>query len=152
MNVNKDDPLLQVYSSTQEKLDAVTAELQKEKNRSKALESEVEDLQGEFELDRLDYLETIRKQDQQLKLLSQILEKVQPDSNYYNIERVKKDAIWNEDECRWVLPEMSVSRTVLPNAHNGISTNNRNEPLLRDMYDEDSSKLRLVGFRVLCCI
>lgn len=46
--------------------------------QSKALESEVEDLQGEFELDRLDYLETIRKQDQQLKLLTQILEKVQP--------------------------------------------------------------------------
>ena len=44
----------------------------------KALESEIEDLHGEFELDRLDYLETIRKQDQQIKLLSQILDKVQP--------------------------------------------------------------------------
>ncbi|RCN25025.1 hypothetical protein ANCCAN_29265, partial [Ancylostoma caninum] len=100
-----------------EKLDDVTAELQKEKDRSKALECEVEDLQGEFELDRLDYLETIRKQDQQPKLLTQILEKIQPtirkDSNYYNIEKVKKDAVWNEDECRWILPEMSV-----PNAHN----------------------------------
>lgn len=42
------------------------------------MEREIEDLQGEFELDRLDYLETIRKQDQQLKLYSQILEKIQP--------------------------------------------------------------------------
>ncbi|VDL62341.1 unnamed protein product [Nippostrongylus brasiliensis] len=127
LNVNRDDPLLQVYSSTQEKLDAVTAELQREKNRSKALESEVEDLQGEFELDRLDYLETIRKQDQQLKLLSQILEKIQPtirkDSNYYNLEKVKKDAVWNEDEGRWILPDISISRTVLPTAHNGIDEN-----------------------------
>ncbi|EYB99322.1 hypothetical protein Y032_0123g1144 [Ancylostoma ceylanicum] len=146
LNVHKDDPLLQVYSSTQEKLDAVTAELQKEKNRSKALESEVEDLQGEFELDRLDYLETIRKQDQQLKLLAQILEKIQPtirkDSNYYNIEKVKKDAVWNEDECRWILPEMSVSRTVLPNAHNGITSINKHEGMMRDSFDDDSSKLR----------
>ena len=44
----------------------------------RSLESEIEDLQSEFELDRLDYLDTIRKQDQQLKLLSQILDKVQP--------------------------------------------------------------------------
>ncbi|VDM55621.1 unnamed protein product [Angiostrongylus costaricensis] len=116
---------LAVYSSTQEKLDAVTSELQREKNRANALESEVEDLQGEFELDRLDYLDTIRKQDQQLKLLTQILEKIQPsirkDSNYYNIEKVKKDSIWNEDEGRWILPEMSTSRTVLPATHNGIN-------------------------------
>uniref|UniRef100_A0A0K0D6E3 Kinesin-like protein KIF17 n=1 Tax=Angiostrongylus cantonensis TaxID=6313 RepID=A0A0K0D6E3_ANGCA len=92
---------------------------------AKALESEVEDLQGEFELDRLDYLDTIRKQDQQLKLLTQILEKIQPsirkDSNYYNIEKVKKESIWNEDEGRWILPEMSTSRTVLPTTHNGIN-------------------------------
>ncbi|KAK5970418.1 Osmotic avoidance abnormal protein 3 [Trichostrongylus colubriformis] len=135
LNVHKDDPLLQVYSSTQEKLD-----------HSKALESEIEDLQGEFELDRLDYLETIRKQDQQLKLLTQILEKVQPtlrkDSNYYNLEKVKKDAVWNEDEGRWVLPEMSVSRTVLPTANNGMNNLDRAASFPRDAYDEDSSKLR----------
>ncbi|WKY05332.1 hypothetical protein Q1695_005943 [Nippostrongylus brasiliensis] len=146
LNVNRDDPLLQVYSSTQEKLDAVTAELQREKNRSKALESEVEDLQGEFELDRLDYLETIRKQDQQLKLLSQILEKIQPtirkDSNYYNLEKVKKDAVWNEDEGRWILPDISISRTVLPTAHNGMTYADKSQPLLRDHNEEDSSKLR----------
>ncbi|PIO70589.1 hypothetical protein TELCIR_07549 [Teladorsagia circumcincta] len=146
LNVHRDDPLLQVYSSTQEKLDAVTAELQREKNRSKALESEIEDLQGEFELDRLDYLETIRKQDQQLKLLTQILEKVQPtlrkDSNYYNLEKVKKDAVWNEDEGRWILPEISVSRTVLPTANNGVNNYDKSASFLRDTYDDDSSKLR----------
>lgn len=42
------------------------------------MESQVEDLQGGFELGRLDYLDTIRKQDQQLKLLAQIIEKIQP--------------------------------------------------------------------------
>ncbi|KAK5984425.1 hypothetical protein GCK32_010366 [Trichostrongylus colubriformis] len=83
-------------------------------------------MQGEFELDRLDYLETIRKQDQQLKLLTQILEKVQPtlrkDSNYYNLEKVKKDAVWNEDE--------------------GMNNLDRAASFPRDAYDEDSSKLR----------
>ena len=44
------------------------------------------DLQSEFEKDRQDYLDTIRKQDQQLLLLQSILDKVQPtirkDCNY----------------------------------------------------------------------
>jgi kinesin family protein 3/17 len=44
------------------------------------------DLQSEFEKDRQDYLDTIRKQDQQLLLLQTILDKVQPtlrkDCNY----------------------------------------------------------------------
>lgn len=33
LNVHEDDPLLQVYSSTQEKLDAVTAQLLKEQKK-----------------------------------------------------------------------------------------------------------------------
>ena len=52
----------------------------------KALNIEIRDLQQEFEDDRTDYLDTIRKQDKQLILLQQILERVQPtirkDTNY----------------------------------------------------------------------
>ena len=52
----------------------------------KALNIEIRDLQQEFEDDRTDYLDTIRKQDKQLILLQQILERVQPtirkDANY----------------------------------------------------------------------
>ena len=44
----------------------------------KVLSAEIQDLQREFESDRSDYLDTIRKQDQQLILLQQILDKVQP--------------------------------------------------------------------------
>ena len=44
----------------------------------KFLSAEIQDLQREFESDRSDYLDTIRKQDQQLILLQQILDKVQP--------------------------------------------------------------------------
>ena len=55
----------------------------------KALNSEIKDLQQEFELDRADYLETIRAQEQKTKLLEQILEKVQPtirkDCNYTSV-------------------------------------------------------------------
>ncbi|CAO4375116.1 unnamed protein product [Caenorhabditis nigoni] len=142
LNVHKDDPLLQVYSTTQEKLDAVTAQLEKEVKKSKGYEREIEDLHGEFELDRLDYLDTIRKQDQQLKLLMQIMDKIQPiikkDTNYSNIDRIKKEAIWNEDESRWILPEMSMNRTILPLANNGYVHEpvKQEHQLLRSNFDD----------------
>ncbi|CAI5449619.1 unnamed protein product [Caenorhabditis angaria] len=144
LNVHKDDPLLQVYSTTQEKLDAVTSQLEKEAKKSKGLEREIEDLHGEFELDRLDYLDTIRKQDQQLKLYMQIMDKITPiikkDTNYSNIDRIKKDAVWNEDESRWILPELAVSRTVLPSATNGqmsgVGIVKKESTLLRASYDD----------------
>ncbi|KAI6238118.1 Kinesin-like protein [Aphelenchoides fujianensis] len=114
LNVHKDDPLLHVYSSTQDKLNAITKEYNREVERVRALESEIHDLQGEFELDRLDYLETIRKQDQQLKLFHQILERVQPairkDSNYADLARVKRDAHWNEEQSRWILPDLQMAK------------------------------------------
>jgi len=126
LNVHKDDPLLHVYTSTQEKLDALVLQYNREAQKVRALESEIHDLQGEFELDRLDYLETIRKQDQGLKLLQQILDKIQPTisraSNYANLERVKKEAVWNEDQGRWVLPEMTSQKLAagLPTASHGV--------------------------------
>ena len=53
----------------------------------RTLDRDIQDLQSEFETERFDYLETIRRQDQQLRLLQQILAKIQPlirkDSNYW---------------------------------------------------------------------
>lgn len=44
----------------------------------KASDREIADIQSEFESDRTDYLETIRKQGRQIKLQSQILDKIVP--------------------------------------------------------------------------
>ena len=62
MHKDKEDPLLHVYQNTQEKLDALVKEYNKEKLKVKSLEQDMHDLSSEFELDRLDYLETIRRQ------------------------------------------------------------------------------------------
>ncbi len=60
------------------------------------LETEIKDLQCEFERDREDYLESIRKQGRQISLLQAILERLQPcirrDSNYANLDKIKKQA------------------------------------------------------------
>ncbi|CAD5226821.1 unnamed protein product [Bursaphelenchus xylophilus] len=141
LNVHKDDPLLHVYSSTQDKLDALTKQYNLEVEKVRALEAEIHDLQGEFELDRLDYLETIRKQDKQLKLLLQIFERVQPairkDSNYHDLHKIKKEAIWNEDYGRWILPDLNTSKGALPNAARVMPTSQSD--LSDDYLDDDSS-------------
>lgn len=69
----------------------------------------------------MDYLETIRRQDQQLRLLQQILDKIQPclrrDCNYSNIEKIKGDSLWDADQQKWRIPELIVVKTKLPPAN-----------------------------------
>ena len=84
-------------------------------------------MQQEFEDDRTDYLDTIRKQDQQLILLQQILDKVQPtmrkDSNYSNIEKIKQEAKWNDEVQKWAIPDLVIAKTKLPPAGNHFTHN-----------------------------
>ena len=65
---DEDGVLLKVYDDIQEELRIKTEALRQGKQSIKALDAEIRDLQQEFEDDRTDYLDTIRKQDQQLKV------------------------------------------------------------------------------------
>ncbi|KAL3252325.1 hypothetical protein MRX96_017648 [Rhipicephalus microplus] len=112
--------LLPDYDDINEELKVKSSLIRKAKRKIQTLEQEVRDLQREFESERTDYLETIRRQDQQLRLLSQILDKVQPcirrDSNYADLEAVKAQSVWDQDAQRWRLPEFTVQQTKLPPA------------------------------------
>lgn len=59
----------------------------------RALDREISDLQSEFENERTDYLETIRRQQRQLQLVNQILEKIVPtlrkECNYRSVNTSK---------------------------------------------------------------
>lgn len=117
--VDDDDQLLlKAYGDITEELRARTVLFKKAKHKISSLEREVKDLQSEFETERSDYLATIRRQDQQVKLLSQILDKVQScirkDCNYANIDKIKSDSSWDEDLQKWRLPELTIVRTTLP--------------------------------------
>lgn len=83
-----------------------------------SLEREIIDLQAEFEFDRVDYLDTIRKQERQIKLLDAIIARIHPclrrDCNYYNIDRIRTECKWNEEEEQWILPKLVIERTALP--------------------------------------
>ncbi|KAH9420523.1 Kinesin-like protein kif17, partial [Dermatophagoides pteronyssinus] len=120
-HLNDDDKvLLKAYGDITEELRAKSMLMKKAKRRIQQLEQEVDDLQSEFESERTDYLETIRRLQEQMKLLSQILEKVQPllknECNYSNLTRIKEDAIWDENQQQWILPNVSFGRIRLPPA------------------------------------
>ena len=115
---DEDGVLLKVYDDIQEELRIKTEALRQGKQSIKALDAEIRDLQQEFEDDRTDYLDTIRKQDQQLKLLQQILDKIQPtvrkDCNYRYIRELYRHYCWGIS--MWDTPTdgvVSIERTLL---------------------------------------
>ncbi|XP_065351986.1 osmotic avoidance abnormal protein 3 [Cloeon dipterum] len=119
----KDDEeaaVLQVYDDIEQELAAKSDALRKARAKIRSFEREIKDLQREFEIERTDYLETIRRQDRNLQLLQQITAKmaplVKPECNYSDVERVKGEAVWVEDLQKWRLPETSIGRTRLPPA------------------------------------
>ena len=117
-NGDDEEFMLRVYDSVQEEAKYKTKLYEKEKERCKFLENECKDLQHEFEKDREDLLDTIRKNEKQIKLIAKILQKVQPvipyDSNYHNLDRIQQVAIWNEEIQDWILPEFKREKLSLP--------------------------------------
>uniref|UniRef100_A0A0N4ZJS2 Kinesin-like protein n=1 Tax=Parastrongyloides trichosuri TaxID=131310 RepID=A0A0N4ZJS2_PARTI len=120
LDIKADDPLLHVYNSTHEKLEALTKQYKHQCQKMKMYEKEIKDIQSEFEIDRLDYLDTIRKQDRQLKLLNQIIDKahnlLKKDPILGNLEKLKKTAIWDDNNDCWILPDNQNPTTSLPSA------------------------------------
>ncbi|XP_073512193.1 kinesin-like protein KIF17 isoform X2 [Phyllobates terribilis] len=122
-NVDEDSSdrlLLNVYESIQEELQAKSKHLEKIQKKLKVADIEIEDLHSEFERDRDDYLVTIRRQERDLLLFQQILDQIQPlirrDCNYCNLDKIRREASWDEDSGSWKIPEITVQKTSLPSA------------------------------------
>ncbi|XP_041639205.1 kinesin-like protein KIF17 [Cheilinus undulatus] len=112
--------LLNVYTSIQEEVHAKSQMLVKVQGKLKAAKLEIRDLQAEFEVERNDYLATIRRLEREGQLLQGLLERMVPlvrrDCNYSNLDRLKKEAVWDEDSTTWRLPDVMVQKTTLPSA------------------------------------
>lgn len=108
------------YSDIQHELKAKTDALKAQTRKVNALEREVNDLQSEFQLDRTDYLETIRKLEMNLKFYQQFVEMSLPylrkSGRSWDPEAIKSESIWCEDLNKWKLPEHSMIRLKLPPA------------------------------------
>ncbi|XP_068393858.1 kinesin-like protein KIF17 isoform X1 [Eschrichtius robustus] len=110
--------LLNVYDSIQEEVRAKSKLLEKMQRKLRAAEVEIKDLQSEFELEKIDYLATIRRQERDLMLFQQLLEQVQPlirrDCNYSNLEKIRRESCWDEDNGFWKIPQPIILKTSLP--------------------------------------
>ncbi|XP_063930392.1 osmotic avoidance abnormal protein 3 isoform X4 [Zophobas morio] len=121
IDMNEDREILHnQYKDISHELNLKTEALRRYRHKVKTLEKEISDIQSEFETERQDYLETIRKQDQNIKLLSQICDKIagtlKKECNYSDLEVVKEQAVWQEDAQKYKLPELITPRTKLPPA------------------------------------
>ncbi|XP_024126731.1 kinesin-like protein KIF17 isoform X2 [Oryzias melastigma] len=113
--------MLKVYDSIQEELYAKSQLLIKVQGKLKMAKLEIRDLQVEFEEERNDLLATIRKLEREAQLTKGLLERMAPlvrrDCNYSNLDRLKKEAIWDEESAAWRLPEVVVQKTELPSVN-----------------------------------
>ncbi|XP_065096888.1 kinesin-like protein KIF17 [Paramisgurnus dabryanus] len=113
-----DNVLLNVYDSIQEEVHAKSKHLENTQKKLRAAKLEIRDLQAEFEMERNDYLATIRRLEREGQLLNGILEGMAPlvrrDCNYSNLDRLRKEAVWDEEGGVWRLPEVVVQKTTLP--------------------------------------
>ncbi|XP_071955495.1 kinesin-like protein KIF17 isoform X2 [Antedon mediterranea] len=118
--MDDDGIMLNIYSNIEDQLRAKNEQIETMKAKLHANDCEINDLNSEFEFERIDYLDTIRKQEKQLKLFQQILEKVQPclrrDCNYFNMDKVKAGCTWDEESGMWKLPELTITKDKLPTA------------------------------------
>ncbi|XP_031157829.1 kinesin-like protein KIF17 isoform X2 [Sander lucioperca] len=117
---DSENVLLNVYNSIQEEVHAKSQMLDKVQGKLKVAKLEIRDLQAEFEVERDDYLTTIRRQEKDRQLLHSLLERmvslVRRDCNYSNLDRLKKESVWDEDSTSWRLPDVMVQKTTLPSA------------------------------------
>ncbi|NWX55052.1 KIF17 protein, partial [Promerops cafer] len=111
---SSEQALLNVYDSIQEEVRAKSKVLEK----LRAAETEIKDLQLEFGLEKMDYLSTIRRQERDLMLCQQLLDQVHSlvrrDCNYSNLERIRRESVWDEESGCWRIPEPAIQKTHLP--------------------------------------
>ncbi|CAH8853803.1 unnamed protein product [Trichobilharzia szidati] len=144
-DLEDDGIMINIYESIQDELHYKSKALQRQKQKVYALQMEIKDIQSEFEQDRSDYLETIRRQQNQINLLNMILDKVQPcirrDSNYHNIDKIKRTAKFDLEKNEWILPPMSIERLQLPltNTDNSSNQSNSTHEYINDNMEQSIS-------------
>ncbi|KAK3601966.1 hypothetical protein CHS0354_020727 [Potamilus streckersoni] len=156
-NAKMDDDgiMLNIYNDIQVELKAKNKLLEKEKEKTESLERDIIDIHSEFQFERIDYLDTIRKQEKEIKLLQAFIDKIHPclrkDSNYSSLDKIRRECKWDEDELQWVMPKLVVEKTSLPvsgttSLPTGIMKDRSPRPMNGDVgpsiYDNEDDRYR----------
>lgn len=148
-NMDDDGIMLDIYDQMGDKQKATEKRLEKEKQKCEALNREILDLQSEFEFERIDYLDTIRKQEKELKLLQKIIDVIHPclrkDCNYSNLDKIKMMSKWDDDEQKWIMPALKIEKTALPVTGTTLPTamnGSRSPRMVNGDYDDFDDRFR----------
>ena len=97
-----------------------TKSLERYREKLLTTEDDIKDMSQEFEMERQDYLDTIRRQDQTVQLFEQLLTTVVPllrrDCNYFNMDKIKMECKWDRNAAQWIIPKLVTNTTVLTHA------------------------------------
>jgi hypothetical protein len=108
------------YSDIHQEIVAKTELLKQQRQKIRSLEREIVDIQGEFQLDRADYLDTIRRMEKRNRFYEQFFEKISPilkrDGRVWNIDYIKSESAWNDDLKKWKIPDTLIMHVKLPPA------------------------------------
>lgn len=108
------------YSDIQQELEIKTEALKARRQRIRVLEREIEDLHSEFQLERADYLESIRKLEQGSRFYQQLTERALPiirrDNRFWDVDDIRSRSEWSDDAKKWTIPEDVLRRVTLPPA------------------------------------
>ena len=136
-----DEIFLRIFSSVTEELSEKNKYLEREIQRRKTAEEDTKDLQQEFQEEREDLLDIIRKQNKQLKLQEQIIHSVVPclrrDCNYYYIDKVISESKWDEDTDQWIMPKLTLIKNNLPPS--GLTPSNSSPTLTKAVVSPSRS-------------
>lgn len=109
------------YSDIHQEIASKTELIKQQRQKIRSLEREIVDIQGEFQLDRADYLETIRRMEKRNKFYEQFYEKISPilkkDGKIWNIDYIKAESVWNDDLKKWKIPDTLIQHVKLPPAN-----------------------------------
>ena len=94
------------FSSLQEEVDVKTKKLKKLWAKYQASAAETQDLQGEFETERSDMLDTIRQLTRNMKLKEIIINNFVPEDYAKSIER---RAVWSDEDDTWHIARLELS-------------------------------------------
>jgi hypothetical protein len=97
---------------------------------NKRLQNDNDDLQHEFERERQEYLNTIREQEKRILLYQAMISKMsqvmQRNCNYSNLDKIMKQARYDEEKNQYILPEPTLEDTQFPQVANlPTATNGR---------------------------
>lgn len=103
------DTLQAHYADIHQEIKIKNEILKQSRQKIRLLEREIIDIQGEFQLDRADYLETIRRLEKRNKFYEQFYDKIAPalkrDGRMWNIDAIKAESTWNDDLKKWKIPD-----------------------------------------------